>query len=266
MVFTSGDLQATRDVIEARSGMDVELARECGPLIGSRAAADGVRRAFVVLEQRLHRTMGGAQGTGAQMSKRAFEPSTGPLSRRLAMDSAQQEGLRDLFVGAFQLLRNPVVHAGATYDLPKAKAIISYVNLLLMLLDEIPPPAAELPANLKGVVEAVASAVDPSAGRRLHVFLQEYLRMGLQTNPKAVEWAPFRTQCVCKSREGATPRRRAMTVFHVILPQRPQLRVEVYSLSSCAPVLMARRWRKSSANSDSVRRANAWTPTRTSSL
>lgn len=235
MILTIDDVGAIQEAIERRSGLDQELLDSCGPLLRTGANDDAVRRSFVILETRLRRALHGVRGTGVDVAQRAFSVPNGLLSARLDLEVAEKEGLRDLFVGAFKLLRNPAAHGRTAYPTHKAKAIIAHVNLLLMLLEEIPPAPPELPQNVIRGIGRMSSVVSAGAGRRLRAFLEECVRMGLQPDASAKGWLPFRMECLRGSKEDPTPRCLSIAVFYLVASGEPRLRVEVNAQYSHVP-------------------------------
>jgi hypothetical protein len=79
----------------------------------------------------------------ADLMKKAFRPSEGPL--RMGEKPGEEEGVMFLYAGAIQGLRNPLSHRLVDlekerylddFDQQEAHDIISYVNLLLSLLED----------------------------------------------------------------------------------------------------------------------------------
>jgi uncharacterized protein (TIGR02391 family) len=227
VILTDDDIRNIRQVVEDQAGLDKELVDRCSRSLRSGAVEDAVRSAFVVLERRLRRALGVTGGKGVDLSRRAFNPDTGVLARRLDVEPAQKEGLRDLFVGAFMAYRNPAAHGRATYTVGKGKAIIALVNLLLMVLDEIPPPAPVLPPNVLTAISHVKDTIDEKAARRLRRFLEDCMRLGLTPYKHAKEWIPFRTYCVRASENDPKPKRMRIAVFYIAARGEPRTRVLV---------------------------------------
>ncbi len=73
---------------------------------------------------------------GVELMSRAFGP-TGFLTDRSAAKS-EQEGMRNLFVGAYAVLRNPAGHREVSYDdVSEAADAVQTASLLMRILDRV---------------------------------------------------------------------------------------------------------------------------------
>lgn len=94
-----------------------------------------IREAGVVLENRL-RTLDGVDGNlhGTQLVDAVFDPKTGVL--QFSSHTGEQEGVRMLYRGAMQFIRNPPMHKLVEYPESTARLLIRLIDALLQLLSE----------------------------------------------------------------------------------------------------------------------------------
>jgi uncharacterized protein (TIGR02391 family) len=115
--------------------IDNELKGDCEKLLGDKDTyIDAIRRAGVVLEERLRTTLGG-EGLGkygVDLVDEAFKKSFGKLI--ISDHPAEQEGVQMLFRGAVQFVRNPPAHKKMQYTELEAWQTISLIDYLLLLL------------------------------------------------------------------------------------------------------------------------------------
>ena len=110
MILTDNEIRQIRHSIEAQAGLNEELLHRCGDLIHIGNFDEAVRSAFVLLEERLRKAAHKKGLTGTTLAQFAFNPQTGPLAKHLGRNMSEREGLRDLYVAAFKLFRNPTAH------------------------------------------------------------------------------------------------------------------------------------------------------------
>jgi uncharacterized protein (TIGR02391 family) len=213
-------MEQVRRALEAHAGFDEELLRRCGHLIHLGAFDEAVRSAFILLEERLRKAVGKDDMTGTQLANFAFSPGKGPLAKQLGHTRSEQEGLRELYSGAFKLFRNPTAHGVVEYSSAEGKAILSLVDLLLRLLKragELPPPGL-FPENLEAALEKVEEAIGPGATSRLHSFLGRCLgELGLRTTRSATHGFPFRRPAMYLSSRWDAPKAHAVAVFYLVV-------------------------------------------------
>jgi hypothetical protein len=133
-------LRNARQAVHAsplRPIVDDELREDCANLLKSKDTfIDAIRRAGVVLEERLRMTIGTSgpekYKEGVDLADYAFMPKTGRLS--LSEHPAEQEGVRMLFRGAIQFVRNPPAHKKVQYTELEAWQTVSLIDYLLLLL------------------------------------------------------------------------------------------------------------------------------------
>lgn len=124
---------------------DDELVEHCLSKYSRGEYADAATKACKILETRVKQRIGSdlEYKSTADLMKKAFRPSEGPLS--MGEETGEEEGVMFLYSGAVQGLRNPLSHRVVDpegdrflddFDQQKAHDIISYVNLLLRLLEE----------------------------------------------------------------------------------------------------------------------------------
>jgi predicted transcriptional regulator with HTH domain len=110
--------------------------------LGSVHADTMMREACVVLEDRL-RTAGGARSSlhGINLVDAVLTPGKEKLS--FSEHPAEQEGVRMLFRGAMQFIRNPPMHKLIEYPEGMAQLLIRLIDSLLLLLKEGEPPETD---------------------------------------------------------------------------------------------------------------------------
>lgn len=216
MILTNEEMQEIREAIEQQAGLDEELLHRCGPLIHMGKFDEAVRSAFVLLEERLRNATNKEGMTGTNLANYSFDPNNGALIKFLPHNKSEREGLHFLFAGAFKLFRNPTAHGAIGYDPTKGKAIISFINLLLLLLDEIGemPPVEHLSENTERVVKEVESRVSPAAANRLRLFLSKCRKLGLEPR-LGTKWVPFRRFARIKYPDWPEPRPHRLTLFYI---------------------------------------------------
>jgi hypothetical protein len=94
-----------------------------------------IRDASVVLEDRL-RSVGivGSDLEGVRLVDDLLTPSTGKLI--FSSHAGEQEGVRILYRGAMQFIRNPPMHKLIEYPVDTARLLIRLIDALLQLLTE----------------------------------------------------------------------------------------------------------------------------------
>jgi hypothetical protein len=98
-----------------------------------------LREAGVVLESRLRKAGGDIDKTltGVQLVDSVFNLEKGRLI--FSDNPTEQEGIRMLFRGAIQFIRNPPMHKLIDYQEGSAKTLIRLIDSLLVLLEEGKP-------------------------------------------------------------------------------------------------------------------------------
>jgi uncharacterized protein (TIGR02391 family) len=133
-------LQAALEVqqgIPHRQIVDEELRSDCAEFLANENTyIDAIRRASVVLEQRLRKAIEGTETRqptyGAGLVKAALEKDNGKLV--LSDVSNEQDGVYQLFSGAFAFVRNPPAHKKIQYTELEAWQTINLIDYLLSLL------------------------------------------------------------------------------------------------------------------------------------
>jgi len=134
-------LQEGREVPRRRI-VDDELRDDCAELLENRKYyIDAIRRAGVVLEERLKKAIEGT-GTenpqyGASLVRYALAKDTGRLV--ISDISNEQDGVFQLFSGAFAFVRNPPAHKKMQYTELEAWQTINLIDYLLSLLRQAKP-------------------------------------------------------------------------------------------------------------------------------
>ena len=98
-----------------------------------------VREAGVVLESQLRKVGGNVDKNlvGVQLVDAVFNPEKGSLV--FSEHPGEQEGIKLLFRGAIQFIRNPPMHKMIDYPEGSARTLIRLVDSLLLLLEEGKP-------------------------------------------------------------------------------------------------------------------------------
>ena len=126
-----------RQVTPQREIVDEELRNDCAEFLANENTyIDAIRRASVVLEQRLRDAIegtGAKQPTfGAALVKAALDKDSGKLV--LSDVPNEQDGVYQLFSGAFAFVRNPPAHKKMQYSELEAWQTINLIDYLLSLL------------------------------------------------------------------------------------------------------------------------------------
>jgi hypothetical protein len=121
---------------------DEELRNDCAELLTTgKFRIDAIRRAGVVLEERLRYTIGGRGPErfkqGVDLVDYALMPDSGKLI--ISEHPAEQEGVRMLFRGAVQFVRNPPSHKKLRYTELEARQAVGLIDYLLSLLRQTKP-------------------------------------------------------------------------------------------------------------------------------
>jgi len=218
MILTDEEMQQVRQCVEAQAGLDEELMRRCGHLIRMGAFDEAVRSAFVLLEERLRKAVNKEGMTGTQLANYAFNSEKGPLAKLLGYGQSEQDGLRELFSGAFKLFRNPTAHGVVGYSPAEGKAIIGLVDLMLKMLkraEEIPQPGL-FPDYVEGALGEIEKVIGPAAAGRLRVFLGKCLKeVGLRP-ATGKQWVPFKTRALYQNPVWDEPKPHPIAVFYLV--------------------------------------------------
>jgi uncharacterized protein (TIGR02391 family) len=219
------EIQALRQLLDAKSGMDEELLNRCADFLHIGKYDEAVRNAFILLEERLRASVNKENMTGTQLANFAFSPSAGPLAKVLGNNEAEREGLRELFSGAFKLFRNPTAHGVVGYDLVEGKSIIGLVNLLLRILakvGELSPPI-NFPENLENALLDIEKAIGASATSRLRKFLGRCASFGMKIAEPSKQWIPFKRYALMKYDHWDKPKPHLLTIFYVFTQGKDKL-------------------------------------------
>jgi uncharacterized protein (TIGR02391 family) len=235
MIVTDKEMDDVRQVLEPQRGLNSELLQQCSTLLHLAKFDEAIRSAFILLEQRLRKSVGQEGMTGTNLANYAFNAESGPLSRQLARNKQERDGLRELYSGAFKLFRNPTAHSLVGNSSAEAKSIIGLVNLLLIFLDrvdELPPPLAFLEC-----VEETLAIIDREIGTdvagRLRVFLGKCQKLGLKAHT-ARHWIPFRSYALQTRPQWSEPKSHHVALFYLKAEQNnPALWFPVNEYLSC---------------------------------
>jgi uncharacterized protein (TIGR02391 family) len=118
---------------------DQELKHDCSEFLQRQDTyIDAIRRAGVVLEERLRKTIGGDGPERFKSGKELVDYALTPKSGKLVISDhpGEQEGVRMLFRGALQFVRNPPGHKKVQYSESEAHKAILLIDYLLTLLKQ----------------------------------------------------------------------------------------------------------------------------------
>jgi uncharacterized protein (TIGR02391 family) len=217
MILTDEELKQIRLSIEEKTGLDEELLKRCGHLLHIGAFDEAVRNAFVLLEERLRKATGQDGGTGTNLANSAFK-SDSSLAKQLSSEISEREGLRELYSGAFKLFRNPTAHGIMGYDNTEGKAIISLVNLLLIILrkvEDVPSPNF-LPKNAEAIIIELEKTISTGAASRLRTFISKCIKLGLEPGASAKQMIPFKRHAFMKYDTWDKPRPYPFALFYLV--------------------------------------------------
>lgn len=118
---------------------DMELRDDCQEFLRSEETCiDAIRRAGVVLEERLRKTVGGKApekfSYGLKLVDYALAKDRGRLI--ISEYAAEQDGVHLLFRGVIQSVRNPPSHKKLHYSVLEAEQTVGLIDYLLSLLQQ----------------------------------------------------------------------------------------------------------------------------------
>ena len=115
--------------------LDAQLLKALSPLITINQLDSAVRKAFVLLKDRLVRKFGlDATKDGPDLVNLVFGAKSIYLT---TMDASEKQAYRDFFSGLFGLMRNRYAHNDIHPDLAETDAVVGSVNLGMKLLEQI---------------------------------------------------------------------------------------------------------------------------------
>jgi hypothetical protein len=218
MLLTENDLTLVRESIEKSAGWDPELLGKIKPLVHAGAFDDALRSAFVVLEERLRKSVNkeDAHMTAMPLVDYAFGGGKGHLAKHFGDSQSEREGLHSLFAGAFKLYRNPRAHRLHSIDTVEAKFILGFVNLLLLTLHKVTSlnPTVTFPPNLEGLLSEFENREGTAAATRVRLFLSRCVDLGLTPRTGTKKWIGFRRYARVRYPHWKEPRSHAVTLFY----------------------------------------------------
>lgn len=225
MIFTDNELAALRESIEATAGFDEELRQRCARFIQRGEFDSAVRKAFILLEERLRQMLDSPGLTGTQLANLGFNPRNGLLARYLSSNESEREGLRELYSGAFKYFRNQAAHKDAGYSAVEGRAIVSFINLLLLMLYEIEgiKSAKPLPTNVELALTQMEVEFGLTTTNHLRAFLTECEQLGIEPYPSASDkhWLRFAGRLTIREKEWPTARKYKKNIFWLMAGKNP---------------------------------------------
>jgi hypothetical protein len=210
MLLTYPQLERLENTLVELSRLDGSLASRCRPLIKAERFDDAVGAAFIVLEERLRSALKVSGGNGVDLSQKAFVPGTGDLIGKLGLQMpSEEQGIRDLFVGAFKAYRNRAAHTFAGYTLEESCAVIGLVNLLLLILSQ-----TEIKWYDK-LGREVAETTSREAARRFRDFLLRLEQLGVR-HYEGKTWEPFKASVMYQAKDWNEPRHHETAIFFFV--------------------------------------------------
>lgn len=215
MLLTDEQLKQVRTTLEAQAGLDEELVRRCSELVHLGAFDEAVRSAFVLLEERLRSATDQEGMTGTSLANYAFKEN-GILSRRVTHVPVEQQGLRELYSGAFKLFRNPTAHGVVNYTSTEGIAIIGLVNLLLGIIAQAEdvPAVGSFPENVEKRFSVYEGHIGPAAMGRLRTFYGRCVQAGLRLGTKQKYNIPLERHAYHKHTYWDRPKRHRVPVLY----------------------------------------------------
>ena len=224
MLTTNDRMDELVSVLARISGLDEELAGQCGGLIREQRFDDAVSRAFVLLEERMRKLMAMRGGTGRHLVSKLFSETDSQFVDRLDLPEEEWKGLRSIFDGAFAAYRNRAAHTVAGYGLEDAQAIVNLVNLLLLVVRQM----REAPD--KQVPEKMAQALGKAATHRLNLFLDKVARIGI-VRAAGSQYPPYKAKLLYHAPHWEEPKPHRLAVFYLNMDQEPALGFNIVPLS-----------------------------------
>lgn len=122
-----------RDWCASQKHYDAELGKGIGDLLTERQLDSAVRKAFVLLKERLVRNFGVSSELDGRDAVNKVFGREGFLAGRIP--DAERESMRNLLDGLFGVFRNTYGHRDVAPEWHEADAVLSMVNLILQRLD-----------------------------------------------------------------------------------------------------------------------------------
>jgi hypothetical protein len=142
------------------SHLDEKLRNSVMPLVRGRHYDSAVRKAFVVLTERLRQAFGVLDDIDGEQLVNAGSGGKGKLA--IHLDEPKRKGYRNLFSGFYVVLRNRYAHADVEPDLSEAKAIVEMTNSLLHEVEGIASRSVE--EGLNKLMRGAGGSVSGSVG------------------------------------------------------------------------------------------------------
>ena len=118
---------------------DAEFVERIGPLLRDQHLDSAVRRAFVLLKERLVRKFGLApELDGANLVNAVFG-DRGVLAGQIP--DPERQGMRDLLAGLYGVFRNRYGHRDVEPGWFEAASVLGMIDLTLRTIDQYPDPA-----------------------------------------------------------------------------------------------------------------------------
>jgi uncharacterized protein (TIGR02391 family) len=155
MLWLTRDVEGLSRYLQDQANLDSQLVFRCRHDLERGRYDDAVRKAFLVLEERMRSSMGVESMTGRELALKAFGNGEGPLAKKMRANAARASALRELYAGAFGVFRNPAAHhLDAGFEGEECREIIILVNLLLRQLATIQPKYEKVFQHLDQSIKA----------------------------------------------------------------------------------------------------------------
>jgi uncharacterized protein (TIGR02391 family) len=137
-VASAEDFEAHCKASMFPDGLDPVLMRTVKPMFARGDYDTAVFRAFKEVEVRIRKKDSSLDGEfGVDLINKAFGP-TGPLMK--SADKKDRASMREMFVGAFAICRNPSAHREVKFQDPREVVdMVCFANQLLRILGRISP-------------------------------------------------------------------------------------------------------------------------------
>jgi hypothetical protein len=128
--------QAVRAEVGSEDQHDPEFIEKIGPLLRDQHLDSAIRRAFVILKERLVKRFELNQNLDGSELVNAVFGKTGVLAGRIP--EWEQRGMRDLLNGLYGMFRNPYGHRDIDPGWFEAAAVLGLIDWVLKKIDTLP--------------------------------------------------------------------------------------------------------------------------------
>lgn len=128
--------KAFRDWCASQQHYDASFAEKVGPLLFEQHLDSAVRKAFVILKERLCHSFGQSRDLDGRQLVNAVFGANGYLAGKIPKD--ELESLRNLLDGLYGAFRNEYQHQDVEPPWHEVEAVLSMINWVLQRIEELP--------------------------------------------------------------------------------------------------------------------------------